>query len=156
MALTPDADCEHDEFEELLGATYASSQGQLRLSAAEGPPWLWAETVEAWDDLRTALMQSYCCYVPLSLVVDLDQRLVAGYGQFFCPDQGAVPDVILECESAADVDTDPFAALLGASNASSIDPDERLGDLIARFGLIPPTEPAHEPGDCNLDQPGDA
>jgi hypothetical protein len=150
---TPDGDCEHDLGEELLEAIYAGSDGLLRLSATVGPRWLWSETVQLWDELRQALMQCYCCDVPLSVVLDLDGRVIAGYEQFYCPDVGPIPDLLLECESAADVDGDPFAALLNAGRQADRDAEERLDALMARFGLRPPTDPAHEPGECDFQQP---
>jgi hypothetical protein len=59
----------------------------------------------------------------------------------------------VECASAADLDGDPFAALLDAGRPADRDPEQRLDALMARFGLIPPTDPAHEPGECDLQQP---
>jgi hypothetical protein len=153
VVLPPDADCEHDLGEELLEAIYAGSDGLLTLSATAGPGWLWSETVHLWDDLRQALMRCYCCQVPLSLVLDLDRRVVAGYEPFFCPDVGPIPDLLVDCASAADLDGDPFAALLDAVRQTDRDPEERLDALMDRFGLIPPTDPAHEPGECDFPQP---
>lgn len=156
FVLPPDAECEHDVGEELLEATYAGSQGLLRLSSATGPSWLWSETVQLWDELRQALTQCYLCEMPLSLVLDLDARVVAGYEQFFCPETGPIPDLLLECESPADADRDPFTALLNTGRDADRDPEQRLDALMARFGLTPPAGVAHEPGECDFQPPDEA
>jgi len=141
----------------LTSAVIAGPSGQVRLAAGEGPADAWAEAVDAWDDLRAALSRSYLLEIPVGLLVDVDEQVVACWDEQYCPEIGPEPELVLDVSTPAE-DADPrdsFEKLLSAAadeqaaEANAAAWDSRLDRLVDAYALTLPTEP-HPAGECDF------
>lgn len=149
----PEQDVWVEQTDELRAVAFAAGGRAVTLSATTAVPAVWAGAVELWDELRCAVAKASGWDIPVGLVLDVDERVLAGHQQWYCPDIGPEPDVVLRLERHDAGPVDPFTQLLESSDAMARGraTEARLSGLLTRYGLQPPTAQGHEPGKCEMD-----
>lgn len=130
-----------DEQAELTAVTIAGPARVVTLTRDGGQPWLWAEAAALWNDLRDAEAASMSAEVPISWVLAVDERIVAGYEPLHCGHHGPEPVLLAEVSAAGAAPTDPFDALLD-DDAYFDRLTTRVAELLDRYRLDPPSSPA--------------
>lgn len=111
----------------------------------------WPDAVELWTDLLDCLgiLGGEPCGA--AVVVGLDERLVATWEPYYCPDIGPLPDtlrIVPTVEEASAPAADPFTALLVDEDDDDAEVLDALEQLLTLHDLEPPCIPGHDPGEC--------
>lgn len=125
----------------LVSATLAGPRRRIRLTRDSGPRERWAESVALWGDLRDAAASSLGVPVPISLVLALDENVLAGYEPWHCDDHGAAPTLLTEIVPP-DCAADPWEELLTDAEADGSALVDRLHEQLDRYGIPLPSQPA--------------